>query len=91
MVLCGIFMLIITKTIKVGLNEMIYFIIYAVPSWLLIMFGMMNQLRLVHMGGFWYFTLWFSLFFLYMTYNSPTLQSIYKTKKILFVYACANT
>jgi beta-carotene 3-hydroxylase len=31
------------KTIKVGLNEMIYFIIYAVPSWLLIMFGMMNQ------------------------------------------------
>jgi beta-carotene 3-hydroxylase len=50
------FMLIIKKTIKVGLNEMIYFIIYAVPSWLLIMFGMMNQYAWYTLGGFWYFT-----------------------------------
>jgi beta-carotene 3-hydroxylase len=31
-------------------------------SWLLIMFGMMNQFAW-YLGWFWYFTLWFSLFY----------------------------
>jgi hypothetical protein len=44
MVLCGIFMLIIKKDHKSWFERNdLFFIIYAVPSWLLIMFGMMNQ------------------------------------------------
>jgi beta-carotene 3-hydroxylase len=63
MVLCGIFMLIITKDHKSWFERNdLFFIIYAVPSWLLIMFGMMNQYAW-YMGGFWYFILWHSLFF----------------------------
>jgi beta-carotene 3-hydroxylase len=64
---------------------MIYFIIYAVPSWLLIMFGMMNQYAWYTLGGFG-ILLWFSLFFVHDLIIHQRFKVFTKTKNV-FVLA----